>query len=227
MSTAAIKMTPPTIELIDESVELPKEKKHDTAPSLLNFTAVAALRSTEHKWSFRGNAVASCELPELNQYSNYALILSGVAVSTAVKGLIGTLGQRNQSSRIEIDDSRLRNKNGGTIHRLLINPSGYRIYKHKISRDFFHVLAIAKDERLLSPFSDQSLTAYLGSSAHNTPFLPEWVPWLRDKMVACGDIVMAHSINCEAALVFLAGDRFDQYVSEGVQCGALKIRRRK
>ncbi len=101
--------------------------------------------------------------------------------------------------------------------------AGYKVYRHKIGFDTWHMLAIARAEGLLTSLSDETLWQALRADKYTTPLLRAWLPHISAKLLESKALVKLPSFGCEAALLRANNDQLDVIVSDGIWKGKLEF----
>lgn len=108
-------------------------------------------------------------------------------------------------------------------------PGGYHVYKEHLGYDSWHMLAIAKDKRLLfhgtgqAEAPDIALWNYLSGPEFTTPLLRHWIGPLRVAMTASKFIQPLVGFGGQAQIATVANFQLDSLVSEGVRSGELTL----
>jgi hypothetical protein len=145
-------------------------------------------------------------------------ILSVAGPETAVKSLAATL----------YSDARVKFETDvpptfGRYSAPTRHPDGYKIHRHRMDFNTWHILAVAKVEGLLPVLSEESLWQELRSDRYTTPLLRSWVPWLMEQLLESRALVQLEQVGCNAGLLRASDDVLDKLVSQGLQQGTLRI----
>jgi hypothetical protein len=165
---------------------------------------------------------AAAAIDKTGYRSEHLAILSAVGPSTSVKAMAALLHSKVGQVRFTGCDP---------IYYGYYQPydNGYRIYKHYVSEGQWHMLAIAKDKRLIPDLTEQAFWNFLRSEHITTPVLRSWTPWIMQAALADergyrnSPIEKLSCFNCNAVVVVGGTDYFDDLVSRGVREGHLKI----
>lgn len=118
------------------------------------------------------------------------------------------------------DDGTYRNRN---FYRMKKPDGGYRVYRSKLDRWTGHVVAVAKNPRLLLSGDRDGILNRLLSSQFTTPILPEWVDAIAGRMRAESLLADCLCYRCNAALMAVNTEHLDDIVAELVRKGTCKI----
>lgn len=100
---------------------------------------------------------------------------------------------------------------------------GMRVYRTRLNRWMGHVVAIAKDERLLLDRGTDGILNRLLSSEFTTPILPEWAGPIENRLRADNKLVDCDGYNLNAAMLGCDDEALDGIVSDLVRKGTCKI----
>jgi hypothetical protein len=177
------------------------------------------MQAGEGNFSLRVDALG---LYALSQYTQQLMVLSAVGSGTSTKAFAAALHSTNY---VQLDAARC-----GQIEnvRLTRCPEGYVCRKQRLEGGYWHLLALAKDDRLMTRLTDEALYRILSSNRYTTPILRQWTPWLSAKLSEAdehGDsfLVQLTAFQCQPALLLATTDDLDKIVVEGVKAGELRI----
>ncbi len=143
-------------------------------------------------------------------------MISFVATDSAAKSVIAMLQAGKKSSSFTSSNS--------SRYQISLSPAGYRITKAKLGRfSAVHVVAIAKVPGLMFGDLAESLEAYLFSNEINTPILPDWIPYLVEKLKAQESVETLTSYEIDAYLAEFDSQDLDRLVTEGLSDQSLSI----
>ena len=143
-------------------------------------------------------------------------MISFVSTDSAAKAVIAMLQATKKSS------SFARSNVSG--FQIPLSQAGYRITRAKLGRfSAVHVVAIAKVPGLMFGDLAEALEAHLFSSEINTPILPEWIPYLVEKLKADESVEILSSYAIDAYLADFDSQELDRLVTEGLNDLSLSI----
>jgi hypothetical protein len=143
-------------------------------------------------------------------------MISFVATDSVAKSVIAMLQAGKKASAFT----------GANASRFQVSlsQSGYRITRAKLGRfSAVHVVAIAKVPGLMFGDLAESLEAYLFSNEINTPILPEWIPYLVEKLKAQESVETLTSYEIDAFVAEFDSQDLDRLVTEGLHDQSLSI----
>jgi hypothetical protein len=160
-------------------------------------------------------------------------ILSALGPQTSIKALRACLTMRQAPGAF------VRNSGGDKMkdfpqphagaYSFIREPeTKYRIVTTRLAFDWYHLIAVSKDDRLLPSLSEAGIWKILKSDKFTTPLLRPWVPKLIEKFKAKNPRGESHldplrCFQCEAALLQLNDTDLDKIVTAGIRSGELKI----
>jgi hypothetical protein len=126
------------------------------------------------------------------------LFLSVVADAGLVKGIRGILNTGNTSAEMVAKGVEMKRgldvREAGKIKRL---PGGYFDDCFRLAYNHVHAFFWVKWPLFMLSVADDHLWAKLKTPEFTTPLLPEWLPYVRDKLADTGSLVRAFNFNCE------------------------------
>jgi hypothetical protein len=108
-------------------------------------------------------------------------------------------------------------------HKLVKAEEGYECFTHKLEYGLIHACFVARTDGFMLNVSDEALKAQLSDTRFTTPFLPEWITYIREQMTKGGILQLCPSFNCECAIITSTEAQFDFVVSNGLKTGKLII----
>lgn len=158
------------------------------------------------------NGAETClplRVDRLAQFGHQAMLVSCVGHATSVKALTASL----QTGHGSLGTKQI--KDMPTV--CVPFPDGYRIARHHLGLDAWHVVAVANDEKLLLSGDDATLWAALRSSRFTTPLLREWTPWLRTQLVRYKRLHQIPGHNTDCWWLTAETEDLDAIVSAGIK----------
>src|SRR5262249_41766789 len=147
------------------------------------------------------------------------LILSAAGPETAIKSLAAAL---NSDARVKFEtemDTPFFRYYGAVRH-----PGGYRISRHRMDFNTWHLLALAKADGLRPVLSEEALWQELRSERYTTPLLRSWVPWLMEELKERKGLQTLEQVGCNAGLLVAGDGTVDELVSIGLRRGSLRVK---
>jgi len=142
-------------------------------------------------------------------------MISFVSTDSAAKAVIAMLQATKKSSSFA---------RGNSGFKIPLSQAGYRITRAKLGRfSAVHVVGIAKVPGLMFGNLAEALEAHLFSSEINTPILPEWIPYLVEKLKADESVETLDSYVIDAYLADFDSQELDRLVTEGLNDQSLSI----
>jgi hypothetical protein len=101
--------------------------------------------------------------------------------------------------------------------------AGYRVHRHNLGYGTWHCVLAARRDGFLPCISDAALWAALTSNRFTTPLLRDWMPWVRQTLVARRLLKDCDCAGCTAGLLSATSEDLDAVVSAGLKQGQLTI----
>jgi SNF2 family DNA or RNA helicase len=144
-------------------------------------------------------------------------VLSAAGSETAVKSLVAAL---RSDARIEFDIQ----VPGRWFYKPKKHAGGYKVYRHKINANTWHVLCLARQEGLMPVLSEEAVWQEFRSERYTTPILREWVMPLMEAMIERNrGLEIMECFGCRAAVLTLNDEALASNISAALEQGILKI----
>ena len=104
-----------------------------------------------------------------------------------------------------------------------LHDDHYTIKKHHIGYDVWHVVAMAKDPKLMLAATPGAVWNAISSDRFTTPVLESWSPGLLRRMKADRLLDELQTYNCQASLLDCEDYQLDEIVTDMVGRGKLVI----
>jgi hypothetical protein len=153
----------------------------------------------------------------------FLLFASVIADSAIIKGIRGTL---NTDKKVDITASGVDAAKGekvrsvGRLHKL---ASGYRDDIFRMPCNTVQAFFTTKARGFLLVADDAHLWAELMDVRYTTPLLPEWLPWIKERLIDRRLFRPAFCHRCSSASLVCTTKDLDGIVSEGLRDGMLVI----
>jgi hypothetical protein len=106
---------------------------------------------------------------------------------------------------------------------VFFDPDGYRVFMHKLDYGQLHILMMSRSQSFLNVVNDETLFAALKDASYTTPVIPEWMPWLRERLERNGLLVKCACFQCDCAMLIATQGHIDVLVKEGLNSRKLLI----
>jgi hypothetical protein len=97
------------------------------------------------------------------------------------------------------------------------SEAGYECYTHKLEHGLVHAAFVSRTPGFMLNVSDEALAKELADTRYTTPFLRDWIPYIRGEFVKGGLLAMCSSFNCECGIIAATEKQFDFVVSHGLK----------
>lgn len=106
---------------------------------------------------------------------------------------------------------------------MMLHEDKYQIKKHHLGYDVWHVVALAKDPKLMLAATPGAVWTAVSSERFTTPVLESWSPQLLTRMKKDRLLSELDTYNCQASILELDDYDLDQIVTDMVGRGRLVI----
>jgi hypothetical protein len=97
------------------------------------------------------------------------------------------------------------------------SEEGYDCYTHKLEHGLVHAVFVSRKPGFMLNVSDEALAVELSDTRYTTPFLREWVPYIKEQFLKGGLLAMCSSFNCSCGIMEATEKQFDFVVSNGLK----------
>lgn len=173
------------------------------------------------------DAQGSVFLDRFAAHDDEIMMLSVAAPTVQAKAIAALLGT-NLTVNMELHDVPWWPQDDGTYknrdwYRMKKPEGGFRVYRSTLDRWTGHVVAVAKNPRLLLSGDRNGILNRLLSSQFTTPILPEWVDAIAARMRADSKLADCLCYRCNAALMHVNTEHLDDIVADLVRKGTCMI----
>lgn len=152
------------------------------------------------------------------------LFISVVADAGIIKGIRGVLNTGNTTAEMTARDVDMRRgldvRPAGKMKRM---AGGYYDDCFRLAYNHVHAFFWTKWSLFMPSIADDHLWAKLKSVDYTTPLLREWLPYVRDRLVADGKLVDAFNYRCGCGGLNCTTEDLDLIVTEGLKSRTLLI----
>lgn len=100
---------------------------------------------------------------------------------------------------------------------------GYECHTHKLEHGLIHACFVARTPGFMLNVNDAALRQEIADIRFTTPYLPEWITYIREQMTKGGILAMCSCFNCECGVINATVDQMDFVVSNGLKTRKLII----
>jgi hypothetical protein len=112
---------------------------------------------------------------------------------------------------------------GGCGNGCGLDESGYQTYMTKLGYDWYHMVIVSKDKRVLTCTEGNGLYDTLMSDVYTTPILPGWLETIRTLLTEQYYLFPMEGFGHSASILMATPGALDTLVSQGVRDGKLVI----
>jgi hypothetical protein len=163
--------------------------------------------------------------------TGYLRFVSVVGDAALIKGLKGALNSHNMRAEFAIADF----PEGAEVPtKLIATPTfqrttelGYHDDITRLAYNQCHGMFWSKEPAFMLAAGDDHLWRELKSKKYTTPLLRDWLPWVRDQLIARNLLTYMTNYRCQCGAIRVTSDDLDRVVSDGLKSGNLTIPTRK